>query len=183
MHEIIKDFFKQVASKNIEIYNEFSLQHELGIYIRNHMKNEKVQFERNVQYFNFDKANFIKKEIDIVIFQSQNNLDIVLELKYPRNGEIPENFFKFCKDIKFLEQLTKNGFRKGYFLAVADHQGFYEGNNNGIYGLFRNNELITGEIIKPTAKKDQVINLSGKYRATWKLVKGSTKYCLIEINS
>ena len=34
MERLIGDFFKLVGSHDIEIYNEFSLQHELGIFLR-----------------------------------------------------------------------------------------------------------------------------------------------------
>ncbi len=44
-----------------------------------------------------------------------------LELKYPRNGQVPESMFSFCKDIAFLEQLGLSGFQSAYVLTVADH--------------------------------------------------------------
>lgn len=37
-----------VTSQNIDLYNEFSLQHELGIFLREALTPYKVQFERNV---------------------------------------------------------------------------------------------------------------------------------------
>ena len=50
MKKIIDSFVAEIKSKSIEIYNEFSLQHELGILLRNKINNKKVQFERNVGY-------------------------------------------------------------------------------------------------------------------------------------
>ena len=53
----------EVATGKVEVYNEFSLQHELGIYLRDQLKKNpeyqnyngyKVQFERNTKYFGFD---------------------------------------------------------------------------------------------------------------------------------
>jgi len=35
MREIIHSFVTKIKSKTIEIYNEFSLQHELDIFLRN----------------------------------------------------------------------------------------------------------------------------------------------------
>ena len=47
----IKNFLTKVLNEEIEVYNEFSLQHELGIYLRKILPNFKIQFERNVKYF------------------------------------------------------------------------------------------------------------------------------------
>ena len=45
---LVSDFFQVIIDEQIEIYNEFSLQHELGIYLRKRIPEYKVQFERNV---------------------------------------------------------------------------------------------------------------------------------------
>jgi hypothetical protein len=180
METLFEDFFKQVASDELEIYNEFSLQHELGIFLRSHFNNRKVQFERNVSYFGFDKKLFEKKEIDIAIFK-EHDLFFVIELKYPKNGQVPESMFSFCKDIAFLEQLSKGGFKTAYFIAVADDPLFYSGNESGIYGYFRNQKPITGEIVKPTGTKDKIVTIYGSYTATWKPISGNAKYCLIKV--
>ena len=68
--EIVQDFVKKIADKEIEIYNEFSLQHELGIFLRTREEfaSMKIQFERPISFFEKTKDNFIKKEIDIVVF-------------------------------------------------------------------------------------------------------------------
>ena len=109
MYQLIEKFFEKIRNGGIEVYNEFSFQHELGIFLRAQMPEKKVQFERNVSYFKLDKADFVKKEIDIVIFSAES-LECVIELKYPRNGQVPETMFSFCKDIAFLEQLALSGF-------------------------------------------------------------------------
>ena len=177
----ILSFLEYVEKRNIEIYNEFSLQHELGIYLRSNLQSCKVQFERNVGYFNLKKVDFEKKEIDVSIF-SPSVKHAAIELKYPRNGQVPETMFSFCKDILFLEQLIKAGFEKAYFLAVVEHSHFYAGNSAGIYGLFRDGKVITGEIVKPTGSKDHNLNIAGEYTANWIPLFDKTKYCLTEVN-
>ena len=67
LKSIVNGFFKFAETTGVEIYNEFSLQHEMGIYLRSALPNYKVQFERNVSFFTTDNKT-IKKEIDISIF-------------------------------------------------------------------------------------------------------------------
>lgn len=87
--DLLEDFMKLVASCNIEVYNEFSLQHELGIFIRANISGYKIQFERNTRFFKITKR--IKHEIDIVIYNDFEKYAI--ELKYPFNGQYPEQMF------------------------------------------------------------------------------------------
>lgn len=81
----IEDFWTCVKDQKIELYNEISLQHELGIFLRSKLPEYKVQFERNVSYFGIYSGT-IKKEIDIVIFSPDRKEKYAIELKYPRNG-------------------------------------------------------------------------------------------------
>ena len=82
MRHLLEEFMGLVAQKKVEIYNEFSFQHELGIFLRHHMPNQKVQFERNVSFFTFKrmKQHFVKKEIDICVSSGQE-LFAAIELK------------------------------------------------------------------------------------------------------
>lgn len=178
----IEDFVKAVASGAVEIYNEFSLQHELGLFLRNQLHGCKIQFERNVSHFKLKKSALEKKEIDIAITSADTGERLsAIELKYPRNGQVPESMFSFCKDIAFLEQLVSSGFHSAYFLALADNPLFYTGNCSGIYGHFRGGNPITGKISKPTGSKDKEISIIGSYTASWLPVSSNTKFCLIRI--
>lgn len=180
----IIEFTQAVGTGAIEIYNEFSLQHELGLYLRTHLSNCKVQFERNVSHFKLAKSTFEKKEIDIAITSTESGAHLsAVELKYPRNGQVPESMFGFCKDIAFLEQLVSSGFDSAYFLAVVDHHHFYSGSVEGIYGLFRGGIPITGKITKPTGAKDKEINIVGSYTANWYPILGSTMFCLLRVGT
>lgn len=182
LQKYILEFTQAVASNEVEIYNEFSLQHELGIFLRSQLKDCRVQFERNVAHFNLRKSNFYKREIDIVVTSPDRKiLHAAIELKFPRNGQVPETMFSFCTDIGFLEQLVAGGFQFGYFLAVVDHPHFYSGKADGIYGLFRDGQTITGTIAKPTGARDKEITLNGSYTASWLPINGKLKCCLIEI--
>ena len=66
LHDLLTAFMDRVSKDLIDIYNEFSFQHELGIFIKNNIDedNYKVQFERNVTFFGLNTKEFIKKEIE-----------------------------------------------------------------------------------------------------------------------
>ena len=181
MEEIIASFATEVGAGNIEIYNEFSLQHELGIYLRNAFSDKKIQFERNVSFFGLNKMDFVKREIDISIFESMKSRpEAAIELKYPKNGQYPEQMFSFCKDVSFIEQLKRSGFRNTYVIIFAEDHLFYEGSQNGIYGFFRGGKNLSGFVQKPTGNRDSEINIEGCYTVRWQPVKGSLKYSVIK---
>jgi len=181
MNAIVQDFIQSIALGQTEIYNEFSLQHEFGIHLRKHLPKMKVRFERNVSSLFATTSQFKKKEIDICIC-SQNGAQkhSAFELKFPRNGQHPEQMFSFCKDIAFLEQLKQAGFLNTYFLAFVDDRLFYEGAAKGIYAPFRGSHPLTGTIQKPTGKKDDFVIISGCYTINWEPVRNGLKYALVE---
>jgi hypothetical protein len=182
MRDRIVQFSKLVAQGQVEIYNEFSLQHELGLYLRSTIQDAKVHFERNVSYLFTSTSHFVKKEIDISVFSTDKSKKLcALELKFPRNGQYPEQMFSFCKDIHFLEQLKQAGFEKAYFIAFADDRLFYEGNTEGIYGYFRGKKELTGSIQKPTGSRDTSIEICGSYSVSWSAVGNNLKYAIVEV--
>jgi len=157
------------------------LQHELGIFLRKTSDERLVQFERNVSFFGFSKKNFEKREIDIVLYRSNDALlDAAIELKFPRNGQHPEQMFSFCKDIAFAEQLKRAGFNKAYVVIFAEDRLFYEGSQNGIYGFFRGGRNLTDAVKKPTGNQDSELVIKGNYQISWNDVVGPLKYTLIE---
>ena len=181
---MIDRFVAEIASGNVDIYNEFSLQHELGIFLRNRSpKFCKVQFERNVSYFGLDEIVTLKREIDISVFVNPQRPIVALELKYPRNGQYPEQMFNFCKDIAFLESLVASGFQRAIFVAFADDKLFYQGQGGGIYDFFRLGRELHGPITKPTGKKNVKIEIRGKYKIRWKPVIENLRYAAVGVSA
>lgn len=123
------------------------------------------------------KQHFVKKEIDICVYSGQE-LFAAIELKFPRNGQIPEQMYLFYKDIQFLEQLKRSGFRNAYFLVYCEDKKFYQGNTKDIYRYFRAGETLTGEIKKPTGQRDNKVLISSSYQPRWQDVTGSGKFYL-----
>jgi hypothetical protein len=179
---LVAEFVQYVVSENIEIYNEFSLQHELGLFLRGRLPELRVQFERNVKFFSKSDVRFSKQEIDLAIFsKDKSELKYAIELKFPRNGQRPESIFAFCKDVAFIEELRTHGFAGAAAVIFVDDQLFYDGSSDGIYGHFRCARPITGRIGKPTGKKDEVVYIQGSYEMQWKDVEGRVKYACIEL--
>ena len=182
MEKLVADLAKLVSDEKLEIYNEFSLQHELGILLRNALPERLVQFERNVSFFGFNKPDFEKREIDIVVYDKERSLlDVAIELKFPRNGQHPEQMFSFCKDVVFTEQLKKSGFNKAYVVIFVEDRLFYEGSKEGIYDYFRGGRNLSGTIAKPTGKRDTELTISGSYKVVWNDVCTPLKYAVIEV--
>lgn len=179
LYKILLGFWKYKKENKIDIYNEFSFQFELGIYLRKRLIDYKIQFERNVSYFNISRTT--KHEIDIVIFKPDLSEKIAIELKYPTNGQYPIQMFEFIRDIKFLEELKENGFNKAYAYVYVNDHNFYEGQNTGIYSYFRSDAPITGTITKPTGNKDKHFFIKGTYIIDWNKYEDDTFY-LLETN-
>jgi len=180
--ELVDSFVTSVKEGRTEIYNEFSLQHELGIFLRSKLLNYKVQFERNVTYFFPSKASFTKREIDLSVFSAdKNELKYAIELKFPRNGKYPEEMYSFCIDVAFAEELNAAGFAAAGLAVFVDDRLFYEGSTKGIYDYFRGGKPLHGRIQKPTGSKDSNVFVRGHYSINWKPISGLLKYELVEV--
>lgn len=186
----LNHFTIKISRGEIEIYNEASIQFELAIYLRECLdKNKyKIQLERNISYFNLNEKclngeKYLKKEMDIVIFDYDKNEKHCIELKFPTQGQYPEQMFSACKDIKFLEQLVKSGFNECYFMMFADDPLFYKEkeNDTGIYKMFRSEKVIKGTIKKPTGKKDIEIHIDGEYNIEWQTLSHNLRCFIIEV--
>lgn len=170
---LVEAFFDQIGNGAEEIYNEPSLQHELGLHLRTALRScgWKIQFERPTDFFNLKRCSFRKREIDLSLLGRNQLQRIAIELKYPRNGQYPEQMFKFCHDIAFLEQLVAAGFAAGFFIVAAEDPLFFSGpNDTGIYRYFRGSTPLTGTIMKPTGKKDEAVRICGSYLVEWREV-------------
>lgn len=174
---IINEFMNIVAVGKVEIYNEFSLQHELGIFLREKLTGYKIEFERNTKFFGITGTT--KHEIDIVIYNDTERHAI--ELKHPLNRQYPEQMFSFLKDLKFMEELKVAGFKSTYCLTLVQDKNFYSGQRkDGIYAYFRDQKTVHGEIIKPTGKKNDSVYIDGNYFVNWNSC-NEMKYFLVEI--
>lgn len=181
----IENFMDMLVDNHIEIYNEYSFQHELGIYLRQNLgcTGYLIQFERNVSFFNIDKSKTIKKEIDIVIYNPDKTEKHGIELKFPLNGQYPESMYSFIKDIRFCEQLVESGFNSMISVVAVRDKLFYEGSfKEGIYMYFRNKEIISKKIDKPTGNSNEHIVVDGEYIIDWKLIKDNLKYYTVVVD-
>lgn len=177
INQYIHDFIKHVENGKIEIYNEFSLQHELGLFLRRRLEGTtwRVQFERNITFFNI--SNTIKHEIDIVIFNESERYAI--ELKMPLHGQVPEQMYAFVKDIRFMEQLKAAGFTKTYCLTFVEDRLFFQGTKvDGVYAYFRTDVKLEGKINKPTGKHTTSITLDNAYDIHWCSCGNRYYYCI-----
>ena len=181
----IEDFINNL---DVKLYNEFSFQHELGIYLRNKLSplGYTIEFERpytsivytpedfknNKKKILDDKREAIKKEIDIYIFNNKEKYAI--ELKFQHNSQYPQAMFSFIKDIKFTQFLKyKLGFDKTYCVNIARDKHFYATTGNEkagtIYEYFRMaKECKDGEVIIDPLGYSEAIKLIKGFKICWK---------------
>lgn len=106
-----------------------------------------------------------------------------VELKYPVNGQYPEQMYSFIKDILFMEQLKDDGFDATYSLTMVNDKNFYSGKKtDGIYTYFRDGEMLQGTIEKPTGKKAESVTLKKRYNIKWEGKTDHLKYYIVDIN-
>jgi hypothetical protein len=140
------------------------------------------KLERPTSFFNYPVKNFWKKEIDICVLGEDKEPKIAIELKFPRQGQHPEQMFASCIDIAFLEDLVDAGFELGIFLMVIDDPLFYSGRETGgIYRHFRSDVPIHGRISKPTGNRRCWVPVRGSYEVKWRRLKNGMKYWMAAI--
>lgn len=170
---LVVDFFNYVNTHGLRLYNEISLQHELGVFLRKKFPDYFIEYERNVSFFGV--SGTIKKEIDVVIYNSDMSEKCAIELKFPRNKQYPEEMYAFVMDMKFMEQLKGLGFET-YVLTLVDDELFYSagksGKASGIYSYFRMlPNIVDKKVYKPTGiyKGRKSISLSKTYSFSWSI--------------
>ena len=128
----------------------------------------------------------MKKEIDIVIFNKSawggRTRKFAIEIKYPLSQE-PEQMYKFCEDIKFLEQLKESGFTNTFFLAITPNSRFWSsgGKRGSIYEKFRKEKELYGMIANPIRTSEAVVTLKGRHKINWLTINDSTRYFVVRV--
>jgi len=151
------------------------------MHLRAALPDYKIRPEKNISYFSLDKSLFEKKEIDLCVIG--NGTRSAIEMKYPTNGQYPEQMFKFAQDIRFLEQLKAKGFADNLFLTFAKDSNFWVSSHGEgpIYHPFRGGETLSGKIVKPTGKKDKEFTLEGSYPINWKEIYPGFMYFTVTV--
>lgn len=200
----VKESLKK-DNDNKHIYNEFSLQHELGIKLRNKLKeknksNYLVQFERNITSFKnlpveyqinenkIDKAkinkDFKKSEIDILIVnKAKPNEKFAIELKYHRKelGEVPDFIYNCVVDMWFIKRMVEKGLiSKGYCVVVTEDKDIYDPERE-ITDNMRSNYIHfkdedKTEVVKSVEKESGTLNkINDKWNDEYNVVKKKPK--------
>jgi hypothetical protein len=120
--------------------------------------------------------------MDIVIFTDDEKHCI--EIKYPENGQRPEQMYAACEAIRFLEQLVTEGeFATCYFLMITNL--FWEDGSatNPISGYFRDEVVpVVGTVWKPTRDTGEHLDFTGEYTLVWDILPGTDlRYILLPV--
>ncbi|MGH6662619.1 MAG: hypothetical protein ACREB6_13865 [Rhodospirillales bacterium] len=188
MIDTVMKFLESPPEDAGPIYNERSLQLELGCYYRG--EKFKVQFERP---FHVERPNGSTKrpKTYLDLFVAGENANIAIELKVPLNQRQPETLYDYCADLEFVEALIRSGACKfGACLLVTDDPTFWRDSGRGsdIHNFFRRKgEVLTGMVGKPTGARDSCVILTGAYSPAtlWRDLNSSSlmkngRYLLIE---
>lgn len=164
MIEVIKNFFQTPPNEAGAIYNERSLQLEIGYFLR--CKGFNVEFERPFKARRpLGSTKSPKTNLDLLVIDQNEN--VAMELKVPLNKRHPETFYDYCADLEFVEALVRTGkVNRGFCLMMTNDHVFWQDSGRGskIHDCFRRHgEILTGKVTKPTGAQDSAVVLTGRY--------------------
>lgn len=167
-----------------KVYNEISLQHELGKFLEK--KGYNVFFEKNMYNSKKEeKKDWVKKEVDIVAIDNNTSKKYAIELKFAqsKNGQFPVGMYQFVKDICFMEQvLEKKEYTATFNLIIVNDKKYFSteySNKDKYYKIFRHDEnefnipkkLDKKDYFKPTGKEEgEKFSLKTSYKTNWKKI-------------
>ena len=118
MLDTIENFLAAPPEDAGTIYNERSLQLELGYHFR--CQKFGVEFERPFKAPRpAGSTNKPKTNLDLLV--TGNDKRVAIELKVPLNKRHPETLYDYCADIEFVEALVRNGqVDRGFCLLMTN---------------------------------------------------------------
>jgi|LakMenE01Jun11ns_1017448.scaffolds.fasta_scaffold9768574_1 hypothetical protein len=194
MDNFISDFNIYCLKRNWnfdKFSSEFTFQFRICRYLEEINNSYNIELESNIQKHGYKKL--IKKEIDIEINESDSR-KIAIELKYVRDrGSFNIGMYKFCEDIKFLEELVETKFNVGYAIIFTNIKEIYSEpskslkprneENTVLYTSFRIDKKLTGELKIKTGKMDESLYLKGEYHLHWEDFGQSIKACVVKVEN
>lgn len=179
-----------------KIYNEISLQHELGNFLED--EGYEVFYEKNMYKCQQEDAkkkdekdDWVKKEADIVAIDRKTSRKYAIELKFAqsKNGQIPEEMYQFVKDICFMEQVLekKKEYTATFNLIIVNDRKYFSldyHKRDKYYGIFRNDKeevkiaksLENGVYSRPTGKESgREFCLNKSYDEKWEHIFNNCK--------
>lgn len=186
-------FKKYCETRNWSFDNycsEFTFQFRLCRYLETVNEKALIELESSIKRYNYEKLT--KKEIDIDILSSTTQTRTAIELKFIRDqGSYNIGMYKFCEDIRFLEELTDRGFSNAYSIIFTTITELYtkpnitlrpkNPENTYLYNCFRNDFELKGELKIKTGQMNESLTLRGEYKLIWVDFSANIKACIVEI--
>lgn len=161
----LRKFLGKPQSDAEKIYNERSLQLEIGFYLRSH--GITVEFERPF-LVERPAASSKRPKSYLDILAVKDGVRTAIELKVPMNGRHPETLYDFCADLEFTEALARERVvEEAFCILLTNDAAFWKdsGRGSAIHDAFRvEGAVLHGGIQKPTGGRDTQVVLTGKYR-------------------
>lgn len=193
MENLVQNFKEYCNNKGWKWDNytsEFTFQFRLSSFLENHYNDIDIELESSIHRYNI--SNLIKKEIDIDVYF--NKTKYAIELKYIKDkGSFNIGMFKYCEDIKFIEQLIEKNFDKGYAILFTTITEVYSKPNKmlnpknvenlTLYNGFRKLFELSGKLSIKTGKLNESLYLNGKYKLNWLDFINNIKVCVVEITN
>lgn len=192
MNNLITEFKKYCTDRKwtFDKYcSEFTFQFRLCRFLENNNKSNKIELESNIERYNYNKL--IKKEIDIDLLTFDNK-KIAIEIKFIRDqGSFNIGMYKYCEDIKFLEELTDLNFLEGYAILFTTIKELYTPpqkkqnprniENISLYNCFRVELKLKGNLKIKTGKMNESLTLRNEYEINWIDFDENIKACIVKV--
>lgn len=157
LKQLIVEFVEEVrASSHVELYNTAGLRHELAVFLRHKLPRDKygLQLEREVEAVAMHpgETTFVQENIGIYLFNVAGEEQYGIQIQVAPGLADPNDFYKMAESVKFLEQLTEDGFQEGCFLFASPNPALWSDPDAGFGHYFPGeNQPLVGSL-RPNGK-------------------------------
>ena len=150
------DYNKSRSWKFDENTSEFTIQFRFARFLDETFPDlYNIELESNIKRHGYELSEFTKKEIDIDLLIKKTKRKQAIEIKFIKDkGSYDIQCYKFCQDIKFLEELRSKDYDTSFAIIFTNLPVVYtrrENNKAGmekknLYDCFQNQFCIKGKI-------------------------------------
>ena len=202
MRDLAIKFFSEQSQDARTVENERGLQLELGLMFRS--RGFDVRFEVSCAVPSHARqTKRQKRNIDLLV--TDGTIHLVIELKVPLSGRVPETMYDFFADVAFVEAVVGSGMAdEGLCILLTSDQHFWSDykwinaqvntlqnrETDGIYGPLRVQGCpLQGEYEKPTGERNTTVFVSQEYYLSWSnlgnrhLLSDTGKFVVVEVEN